>query len=92
MYSALHSCPILIELEFSQHIFQNFPKSVQWKPSCSMQSDVQKDMTKLKVAFRNFAKAPVNIRWFHRSQIPHILIAFNGRQTRLHTIYILGKH
>jgi hypothetical protein len=29
-----------------------------WKPSCSMRTDKRTDMTKLIVAFRNFAKAP----------------------------------
>jgi hypothetical protein len=33
-------------------------KSVQWKPSCSVQSDGQTDVTNLIVAFRNFAMAP----------------------------------
>jgi hypothetical protein len=32
-------------------------KSVQWQPSCSMRADGWTDMTKLIVAFRNFAKA-----------------------------------
>ena len=33
-------------------------KSVNWEPSCSMWVDGRTDMTKLTVAFRNFAKAP----------------------------------
>ena len=33
--------------------------SVQLEPSCSMRTDGQADMTKLIVAFRNFANAPV---------------------------------
>jgi hypothetical protein len=33
-------------------------KSVLWEPSCSVQTDGRMDMTKLIVAFRNFAKAP----------------------------------
>jgi hypothetical protein len=32
--------------------------SVQWEPSCSMRTDGRTDMTKLIVAFRNFANAP----------------------------------
>jgi hypothetical protein len=32
--------------------------SVQWEPSCSMRADGRTDMTKLIVAFRNFANAP----------------------------------
>jgi hypothetical protein len=34
--------------------------SVQWEPSCSMQTDGQTDMTKLTVVFRNFVNAPKN--------------------------------
>jgi hypothetical protein len=33
-------------------------KSLQWEPSCSMRTDGRTDMTKLTVAFRNFANAP----------------------------------
>jgi hypothetical protein len=33
-------------------------KSVQWEPSCSMWTDGRRDITKLIVAFCNFAKAP----------------------------------
>jgi hypothetical protein len=35
-------------------------KSVQWKPSYSMRKDGRADMTKLMVAFRNFANASEN--------------------------------
>jgi len=39
-------------------------KSVQWEPSCSMRTggrtDRRSDMTKLIVAFRNFANTPKN--------------------------------
>ena len=35
-------------------------KVVQWKPSCSMWTDRETDMTKLIVALRNFANAPKN--------------------------------
>ena len=58
----------LIKLEFSRQIFKKkepkyiiLSKSVQWESSCSMLTDGrtngQTDMTKLKVAFRNFANA-----------------------------------
>ena len=33
-------------------------KPVQWEPNCSMRTARRTDMTKLIVAFRNFAKAP----------------------------------
>jgi hypothetical protein len=32
-------------------------KFVQWETSCSMRTDVQTDITKLVVAFRNFVNA-----------------------------------
>jgi hypothetical protein len=35
-------------------------KSVQWETSCSMRTDGRTDMTKLRVAFPNFAKASKN--------------------------------
>ena len=41
--------------------YQISSKSVQWKPSCSMQTDSgQTDITKVIVAFRNFVNAPKN--------------------------------
>jgi hypothetical protein len=62
MYSTLYSCQILIKLEFSRHIFEKYyqlsRKSIQWEASCSMRTDRRTDMTKLIVAFRNFAKVP----------------------------------
>jgi hypothetical protein len=36
--------------------YQILWKSVQWEPSCSVRADGQTDMTKLIVAFRNFAE------------------------------------
>jgi hypothetical protein len=36
-------------------------RSFQWEPSCSTRTDGRTDMTKLTVAFRNFAKAPKNV-------------------------------
>jgi len=53
-----------MKLEFSRQIFEKSPnikfawKSVQWEPSCSIRTDGRTDMTKLIVAFRNFANAP----------------------------------
>jgi len=35
-------------------------KSVEWEPSCFMQTGGRTDMTKLIVAFRNYSKAPKN--------------------------------
>ena len=42
-------------------------KSVHWEPICSMLTGRQTDMTKLTVAFRNFAKAPKNGTTLHCS-------------------------
>ena len=47
----------LERLSKNNHI-SNFKKSIQWQPSCSMRTDRRTDMTKLIVAFHNFAKAP----------------------------------
>ena len=68
MQSRCYSCRISMRPEFSQQIFEKKLKcqiswkSVQWEPSCSMwtdgQTDGQKGMTKLIVAFCNFANAP----------------------------------
>ena len=44
-------------------------KSVQWQPSCSMRKYGQTDMTKLLVAFRNFANAPYYITVLNTLQI-----------------------
>jgi len=58
MQSTQYSGQILIKFEFSRHISEkyisNFMKIRQWEPSCCIQTD----MTKLIVAFRNFANAP----------------------------------
>ena len=41
-------------------IYQISWKSVQWEAICCMSTDRRTDMTKLIVAFRNFANAPKN--------------------------------
>ena len=38
--------------------YQASLKSVQWEPICYMRTDGQPDVTELRVAFRNSAKAP----------------------------------
>jgi len=40
--------------------YQILWKSVAWKPSCSMRTDGQSDMTKLIVTILNFANVPQN--------------------------------
>ena len=65
MYCTLYSCPILIKTEFSQQIFQKYSNiechenlsSVNRVVPCG-RTDRRKDMTKLIVAFHNFASAP----------------------------------
>ena len=61
-------CHILITLEFSQQIFEKKKKklkyrtpkkSVQWDPEL-FRADRRTDMSKLTVAFPNFANAPKN--------------------------------
>jgi hypothetical protein len=42
-------------------------KSVQWEPSCSMLTGRHTDMTKLTVALRSFAKAPIKVTTLHCS-------------------------
>ena len=63
-WSTLYCCQILMKMEFSWRIFdkifkyQTSWKSVQWQLSCSIGADGQSDMTKLRVDFLNFVKAP----------------------------------
>ena len=57
-----------MKLEFSQQVFENYskikfhenPSSDSWVVPHG-QTDGQTDMTKLRVAFRNFANAPKNV-------------------------------
>ena len=46
-------------------------KSVRWEPSCSMRTDGRTDMTKLTVAFRNFAKRAWTERAYFASALRH---------------------
>jgi len=62
MYGTPYFCQIVLNINFldiSQKIlkWQILWKSIQWEPSCSMQTDRQ-SMLKLIFAFRNFANAP----------------------------------
>jgi hypothetical protein len=61
----LYSCPFSWILNFLNNFSKNLKyqiswKSVKWEPSCFMRTDRRTDMTKLIVAFRNFANAPKN--------------------------------
>jgi hypothetical protein len=69
MSSTRYFCRILMKFEFFRHIFEEAQyqvlfKFVQWEPSCSVRTDVQTDgqtdLTKLTVAFRNFANTLKN--------------------------------
>jgi hypothetical protein len=76
MYVGLHvHCPLclsdfneiwIFSIDFSKSTHKIQWKSVQWEPNFIMRTDGQTDITKLTVAFRNFAKAPTNL---HRSQL-----------------------
>jgi hypothetical protein len=77
MQNAHYSCRIVIKLDFSRHIFEKrklkyqvSSKSVQWKPSCFIrrdrQTDRQTDVTKLIVAFSNFAERAWHL-WYTTS-------------------------
>ena len=56
-----------MKLDFYGQIFEKILKneillkSVQWETSCFMRTDGQTDMTKLTVAFREFANALDNV-------------------------------
>jgi len=56
-----------MEIELSLQIFEKtltYPiprKSTHWTPGCCMRTDRRTDMTKLIVAFRIFANAPINV-------------------------------
>ena len=69
MYIDIHiHCPVFLSYFNETWIFstdfrnifkyQISWKSVRWEPNCSMWADRRKDLMKLIVAFRNFAKVP----------------------------------
>jgi hypothetical protein len=69
MYITRYSCPILIKLElFRQFFFQKYSK-IKFHENASSgtrvvpygRKDTQTDITKLIVAFRNFANMPKNL-------------------------------
>jgi len=76
MQSNRYSCPILNKIEFSGQIFEKlFKYQIAWKsvprePSCFMRTDGQTGMTKLIVAFRNFANKPKKI-YITRKGVSH---------------------
>jgi hypothetical protein len=67
MYSTRYSYQVLMKLEFSRQVFEKYstikchenPSSVSRFIPCE-RTDIQTDMTKLTVAFRNFANASKN--------------------------------
>ena len=72
MWKSLHAKYPLFLLDFTETWtfstdfrknlkYQVSSKSVQCKPSCSMRTDRQTDMTNLIVAVRNFSKEPKNL-------------------------------
>jgi hypothetical protein len=74
MFIGLHakyrySCPILMKLELSREIFGGKKYKFHENPSSNSrvvlrgQTDRRRDVTKIMVAFGNFAKAPKRIRY-----------------------------
>jgi len=71
MYSIVHSCQDLIKYKISRHIVEDYTNAkfhknlssgsrvVSMRTQTDRQTDMT-DMTKLRVAFRNFTKAPIN--------------------------------
>jgi hypothetical protein len=88
-WTAGYSCQILNTPELSLQVFEKFSntkfqkKSVQWEPSSSMRTDGRTGMTKLILAFSNFANAPKNVV----CATPKVLNA-NKINYRVHTILI----
>ena len=77
MQSTRYSCQIVMKLEFFEHSCEKESniniswKSVHCEPNCSIRTD----MTKLRVAFRNFAYAPKKnlsrcSQWRTNSKVP----------------------
>jgi len=82
-YIGLHVKYLLFSSDFNEtwilstHLrkvlkYQISYKSVQWKPSCSTRTD----MTKIKVAFRHFAKAPKKNRSSLYTDINNVCVCF----------------
>jgi hypothetical protein len=70
MYSTGYYRPSLVKLEFSKQRFLkiNIFMKIQPMGAESIHVDRRTDMTKLKVAFWNFANAPENV---HTSYVTH---------------------
>jgi len=85
-WTADYSCQILNKLEFSLQVFEKF-SNTKFQENLSSGSrvvpDGRTDMTKLTVAFRNFANAPKNVV----CATPKVLNA-NKINYRVHTILI----
>jgi len=71
VYRSLRRVPVILVRSLTWIFWTDFRKIlkyqlslkfVQWKPSCSTRTDGRTDMTKLRVAFRNFANALVKLK------------------------------
>jgi len=66
-----------MKLEFSKQIFEKYSKSKFHENSYSgsrvpcVRTNKQTDMTKLTVAFRNFANAPKNVKYTDFARVWH---------------------
>jgi hypothetical protein len=81
MQSTRYSCPRLIKFDFSCPFFRKIlkcqisRKSFHLEPSCFMRKDGQTDITKIIVAFSNFANTPKNYLQFCAASINGLKIS-----------------
>ena len=77
MWSTRYSCPIVMRTEFSRHFFEKY-SNIKFHENSSGgtrvvpcgKTDGQTQMTKLRAAFRNFARVPKNLSECIRSGYP----------------------
>ena len=84
-----HYCQMLMHPEFSRQIFEKYsnikfhknPPPPHWKPTCSMQTDGQTDMTKLNSRFSQFCETRlIKCTWFSlefRTALFPVIIQFS---------------
>jgi hypothetical protein len=79
--STRDSCQILMKLEFFRQIFEKY-SNIKFHEDPSSGTDRRTDVTKLIVAFRNFAKASKNDIHisYRQGEIRRLKIGIGGRQ------------
>ena len=70
--------------------YQNLRKSIQWQQSCSMRKDRRKDMTKLTIAFRNFANVPKKLENYN--EMSGTACLFIDHPISIHVCYLSVLH